>query len=131
MSLGPFLLKFVKFGLVGVTGAFIDFGLTFLLKNKMRLNKYVANSTGFMCAVLNNYLLNRWWTFENQDPQILPQFFKFLMIALVGLALNNWIIYYLHQRLKLVGFWPAKVIATCIVVLWNFGANLAFTFRPV
>ena len=33
-----------------------------------RANKYLANSSGFVCAVVSNYLLNRIWTFESHDP---------------------------------------------------------------
>jgi putative flippase GtrA len=122
------LIKFVKFGVVGVSGVIVDFGTTWLLKEKVRLNKYVANSTGFACAVVSNYLLNRWWTFHSSDPDVGAQFAKFTAVALVGLAMNNAIIYYLTER-KGTKFYMAKAIATGIVVLWNFGANYVFTFN--
>lgn len=122
-----FFTKFIKFGLVGVTGLIVDFGITWLLKEKLKLNKYVANSAGFMCAVLNNFVLNRIWTFESSDPGIALQFGKFLLVALIGLALNNGIIYLTSDR-RGVPFYGAKLIATGIVMLWNFGANWLFTF---
>jgi Predicted membrane protein len=122
------LIKFVKFGVVGVSGVIVDFGTTWLLKEKARLNKYVANSTGFACAVVSNYLLNRWWTFHSSDPDVGVQFAKFTAVALVGLGMNNAIIYYLTER-KGTKFYVAKAIATGIVVLWNFGANYVFTFK--
>jgi putative flippase GtrA len=123
-----FILKFIKFGVVGVSGVVVDFGITWLLKEKARTNQYFANSTGFMCAVVNNFLLNRIWTFHSQDPSIALQFGKFLMIALVGLALNNGIIYLLNEK-RGMKFYTAKLIATGIVMLWNFGANYLITFR--
>lgn len=81
-----------------------------------------------MFAVLSNYFLNRWWTFHSQDPAIVMQFGKFLLVALVGLGLNNGIIYFLNERNKMK-FYPAKLVATGVVMLWNFGANYTFTFH--
>lgn len=123
-----FIWKFFKFGLVGVTGIIVDFGLTWLCREKLRINQYLSNSIGFMSAVVNNFILNRIWTFNSQDPSIALQFGKFLLVALVGLALNNGIVYVLNER-KGFKFYPAKLIATAVVVLWNFGANYTFTFK--
>lgn len=122
------IVKFVKFGVVGVSGVFVDFGITWLMRDKLKLNQYVANSTGFMCAVVSNYVLNRLWTFHSTDPGIAIQFGKFFIVALIGLGLNNGIIYLLNER-RQVKFYTAKLIATGIVMIWNFGANYLFTFH--
>ena len=39
--------QFIKFCVVGGSGVFIDFGITYLCKEWLRLNKYLANSLGF------------------------------------------------------------------------------------
>ncbi|MCC6459552.1 MAG: GtrA family protein [Saprospiraceae bacterium] len=121
------LWKFLKFGAVGFSGVFVDFGVTWLCKEKLRLNQYIANSTGFMCAVVSNYFLNRVWTFHSQDPSVATQFSKFLLASLIGLAINNAIIYLLNERFK-VNFYVAKLCATGVVTVWNFWANYTFTF---
>ena len=43
-------LQFINFCVVGGTGVVVDFGITFLFKEKLKLNKYIANSLGFMAA---------------------------------------------------------------------------------
>ena len=122
------VIKFLKFGVVGVSGVVVDFGITWLLKERLQLNKYLANTSGFLCAVLSNYLLNRAWTFQSQDTAIGVQFAKFFAVALVGLAINNALIYLLNGRQKMP-FYYAKGLATAIVMVWNFGANYLFTFH--
>lgn len=122
------LWKFLKFGVVGFSGVFVDFGITWLCREKIRLNQYLANSTGFLCAVISNYLLNRVWTFESSDPAVVVQFSKFLLASLIGLALNNGIIYLLNERFR-VNFYLAKLVATAVVMLWNFWANYTYTFN--
>jgi len=122
------LVKLFKFGVIGASGVVVDFGITWLLKERAGLNKYIANSTGFACAVVSNYLLNRVWTFHSHDPNVAMQFGKFVIIALIGLLLNNGIIYWLTERQN-VRFYPSKLFATGVVMLWNFWANYTFTFK--
>lgn len=120
--------KFLKFGVVGFSGVFVDFGVTWLCRDVFSLNQYLANSTGFLCAVVSNYILNRIWTFSSRDPAVAAQFSKFLVASLVGLGINNGIIYVLNERCS-INFYGAKLIATGVVTLWNFWANYTFTFR--
>ncbi len=120
-------LKFIKFGIVGFSGLLVDFGLTWICKEKLKLQKYLSNSIGFMAAASSNYYLNRIWTFESQSPEIVEQYTKFLMVSLVGLGLNNLLIYFLHEQ-KGYNFYRSKLIAIGCVILWNFTANYFFTF---
>ncbi|WP_051189523.1 GtrA family protein [Daejeonella oryzae] len=122
-----FFLKFVKFGIVGFSGIFVDFGITFLCKEKLKIQKYVANSLGFTAATISNYILNRFWTFQSHDKAQLLQFGKFFGIALIGLVLNNLLIYLFNDKLKF-NFYLSKVFAIAIVSVWNFFANYLYTF---
>ncbi|TDG37892.1 GtrA family protein [Pedobacter changchengzhani] len=123
------LLRILKFGLTGLLGMAIDFGATWLFKEKIKINKYVANAIGFTLAVTNNYFINRIWTFQSKNPHLGTEFSKFLFVSLVGLALNTYIIYLFHQRKNGTNFYIAKFFAIAIVFVWNFLANWLFTFR--
>ena len=120
-------LQFIKFCVVGGTGVVVDFGITFLFKEKLKLNKYIANSLGFMAAASTNYLLNRWWTFRSHDPEVAQQYVQFVGISAIGLILNNIIIYLLNDKARL-NFNLSKLIAIGLVTLWNFFMNYYFTF---
>jgi putative flippase GtrA len=123
----PFFLKFLKFCVVGFSGMLVDFGVTWLMKEKLRINKYIANSCGFILAASSNYMLNRIWTFESHRPQIVSEYFSFIGISVIGLALNNLIVYFLSDKLKW-NFYLSKIFAIGVVILWNFGMNFMFTF---
>jgi len=123
-----FIVKFLKFGITGFTGMLIDFGVTWLLKEKGHWNKYLANTTGFILAVVNNYILNRVWTFKSTNPEWMVEFEKFFVLSIIGLCINNLIIYLLTEKRK-TNFYIAKAIAVGVVVLWNFFSNYFFTFR--
>jgi putative flippase GtrA len=122
-----FLLKFIKFCLVGFSGIFVDFGTTYFLKEVLKVQKYVANAIGFTLAATTNYFLNRIWTFNSHNPQILEEFSRFFVIALIGLGINSAIIWLLNGKFK-INFYLSKLVATLIVTLWNFLINAYFTF---
>ncbi len=121
------ILKLIKFGVVGFSGMLIDFGITWLLKEKMKINKYVANSTGFILAASSNYLWNRLWTFNSVNDQIATEYLSFIIVSVMGLFFNNLIIYICSEKLR-VNFYISKLIAIFFVTLWNFGMNYFFTF---
>jgi putative flippase GtrA len=122
-----FLLKFIKFCMVGFSGIFVDFGTTYFFKEVLKVQKYVANAIGFTLAATTNYFLNRIWTFNSHNPQILQEFSRFFIIALIGLGINSAIIWLLNGKFK-INFYLSKLIATLIVTLWNFLINAYFTF---
>ena len=124
-----FLVKFLKFGLVGFSGVFVDFGITYLTKEKLHVPKYLANAIGFTTAASTNYILNRVWTFESSNPEIGWEYTQFLTISLIGLGINTLILWLLVSRFKM-NFYLAKVFAIAVVTVWNFLANNYITFNP-
>lgn len=121
------LFRFLKFGIVGFTGTAIDFGLTWLCKEKFHIKKFVANAIGFVVAASNNYVLNRIWTWGSESTHIGTEYLMFLGVSVVGLGINTLILYLLHEKAKM-NFYFAKVGATLVVMLWNFLANNYITF---
>jgi putative flippase GtrA len=122
------ILKFLKFCVVGFTGLVIDFGTTWLLKEKIRINKYFANSAGFVIAATSNYIWNRVWTFQSENSHIAEEYFSFILISIAGLGISNLLVYIFSDRMK-INFYLSKLIAIGVVTLWNFIMNFIITFR--
>ncbi len=119
--------KFLKFGLVGISGVFVDFGITFLLRNKLKVHQYLANATGFLTAASTNYIFNRIYTFHSQNPHMLWEYGKFIGVSLVGLGINTLVLWLLVSKAQW-NFYFAKVFAIGAATFWNFFINLAITF---
>lgn len=115
----------MKFGVAGLSGLAIDFGLTWLLKEKAGINKYIANSCGFITAAANNYVINRYWTFHS-TKNWLPELGRFISIALIGLLISNLLIMYLQKRK--FNFYLSKGVSVVCVFAWNFLCNYFFNF---
>jgi len=122
-----FVFKFIKFCAVGFSGMIIDFGTTWLLKEKARVNKYIANSTGFILAATSNYIWNRFWTFHSENTHVATEYLSFILISIAGLGLNNLILYFFTDKLKF-NFYLSKLIAIGFVTVWNFVLNYLITF---
>ncbi len=124
-----FITKMVKFGLVGLSGVFVDYFVTFSMKEIFLINKYIANTSGFITAASTNYLLNRRWTFKSTNPAIVKEYLKFFGISLAGLLLNNFIIWLLTDYALSIHFYLSKFIAILVVFIWNFFMNHYFNFH--
>lgn len=129
--------KFLKFSVVGGLGSLVDFGLTALCLSLLGIGEYFSNAIGFVLAASFNYTLNRLWTFRSQNPNVKGEFIKFLGVSIVGLGINSLV---LLCYLEFVGvwldiggyhlkdFWIAKILATGVVLFWNFFVNKYYTF---
>ena len=120
--------KFIKFCLVGVIGLSIDLGSLVIMVEYLHWNLYAANLISFVLALTNNFYLNKYWTFRDQNAAILVQYVKFAIISLIGLGLN-FLILYLLVDLAHLWYVYAKLIIAVVVAFWNFGANHWWTFK--
>lgn len=122
------LSKLFRYGIVGCSGLVIDYAITYICKEKLRFNKYLANIMGFTIAVVNNYIWNRLWTFQSVNQHITTEFGSFLVISIIGLILNTTFLYFLHEKKK-ANFYLSKAFVILLVLLWNFSANSLITFH--
>jgi putative flippase GtrA len=119
------IFKFFKFIIVGFSGMVVDFSITFLLKEKLKVNRYLSNSVGFTMAASSNYLFNRFWTFQSNNPKVLLEFGTFFIISLIGLGINNLFLWLFERKVR---FYYAKFLAIMVTSVWNFSANYFLNF---
>lgn len=134
--------RFSKFLVVGTIGAVVDFGTLTLLIELVGLPTLVANTISFSAAVVSNFTFNRYWTYpDSRQKPISSQLGQFALVSLIGLAINNTILGLLEgpfDRLLLsmdsfvgYGYFPAKIVATIVVLFWNFFVNRYWTYNDV
>jgi dolichol-phosphate mannosyltransferase len=132
----PSLQRFLRFGLVGLSGVFVDMTVLYLLSDPSTLgwgltrSKIIASEV----AIINNFLWNDAWTFGDIARQQrgwqkrLKRLLKFNLICLAGLILN---VLLLNLLFNLFGInrYLANLIAIAAVTLWNFWVNLKLSWR--
>jgi putative flippase GtrA len=148
------LVRFAKFCVVGTIGTAIDFGILNLLYNVLGLPQVFSNVVSVSAATVNNYTWSRFWVYpETKHQQGGRKFVQFVIVSLIALGLNTAILWvtdhwFLGESglfgwlVSPVAGWMgaehsvlssngAKVIATGIVLFWNFFANRMWTFKDV
>ena len=130
------LERFVRFGLVGLSGVAVDMTVLYLLSDPHTLgwgltrSKLLAAET----AIVNNFIWNDAWTFgdlsKNQASAAarLRRFAKFQAICFGGLVLNT---IFLNVQFNWLGInrYLANAIAILVVTAWNFWLNLKLSWR--
>ena len=121
------IIKFIRFLAVGLSGMIIDFSITFICKEKLKLNKYIANSLGFSVAAISNFLLNRHYTFNSNNPDVSTEFYWFMGISIVSLLIYNIMVWTGINKMN-INFYLSKIMGIFVITFWNFFAHLLITF---
>ncbi|MBW4674098.1 MAG: glycosyltransferase [Desmonostoc geniculatum HA4340-LM1] len=128
--------RFIRFGLVGLSGVFVDMAVLYLLSDPTTLawpltrSKIIAGEI----AILNNFLWNDAWTFadvsarQQEWHQRAKRFVKFNVICLAGLVLNVLILNLVFNFL-IPNRYVANLIAIAVATIWNFWVNLKLSWR--
>ena len=122
------IIKFIKFLSVGLSGMIIDFSITYICKEKLLVNKYISNSLGFSTAAISNFFLNRYFTYQSNDPDIATEFYWFTGISIISLFIYNGIVWLGINKLNFK-FYSSKMLAIFFITFWNFFAHLLITFH--
>lgn len=118
--------QFSLFTLVGVVGTAAHYIVLVVLVELLALNAVASSAAGALCGALVNYLLNHRFTFRSAMPhgKTLP---RFLTVATAGFAINA-LIMYLGVEVAQMYYLLVQILATGMVLVWNFVANKLWTF---
>lgn len=118
--------QLVRFAAVGAVGTCAHYLLLVVLVEAGGANEVVASTAGALLGALVNYMLNRRYTFRSsrRHGEALP---RFLAIAGLGLLINFGLMLVMVEALH-IHYLLAQVMATVLVLLWNFAGNRLITF---
>ncbi len=118
---------FTRFCSIGAIATVLQYAILILLVTVLSVPATFASATGFMISALANYALNYRYTFRS-DKKHLDALSKFTTVALIGLVLNTSIMY-LFVDLLGVFYLFSQVVATVIVLVFNFLGHNYWSFR--
>ncbi|WP_407432278.1 GtrA family protein [Methanobrevibacter sp.] len=115
-------LQFFRFIFVGGTAFIIDFCI-YILLCYLGINYLIAAAVAFFISVIANYILSTSWVFnQSQIENRAVEFNIFLAISIVGWIFTE-ILLYLFVDILSLGLILSKIIASFLVLFWNFGAR--------
>lgn len=130
------ITRFIRFGVVGLSGVFVDMTFLYLLSDSSTLALPLTRSKIIAAelAIINNFLWNDIWTFKDiskQQPskrQKIKRFIKFNIVCLGGLILNVLLLNFFFNVFGLNRY-LANLLAIAVVTFWNYWLNLKLSWR--
>ena len=121
------LRQFLRFAGAGAIGTAVQYVILIVLVQLAWSGAVAASFIGFVCGALVNYFLSHRYVFSSNLPHR-EAVLKFFTVAVVGLGINTMIMVAGVQMLNL-HYLLVQVIATGLVLAWNFAGNKSWTFR--
>lgn len=140
--------QLVKYGLVGMVGLVIDMGIFYLLVNFFAvhypfseaissllggnmsvgmLDILISNIISQTLAVINNFILNSYFTFKVTDSK-LKRFASFAGVAIIGMVISS-LLLTLFIGIFGINDMISKIMSIFIVAAIQFIINKLFTFK--
>lgn len=106
----------------------VDFLFLYALTEFFGLHYLISAAIAYVFGMTTNYTLNKIYNFKNKSSEVKKQFLLFIFVALIGLGLNQIILYILVERF---GLWYifAKAVGVLIVMIWSFYGHKKITFN--
>jgi putative flippase GtrA len=147
--------RFVKFLVVGIVGAVVDFGSYNILLTVFSATALadggwmptIAGTISFILAIISNFFWNRFWTYpDSRAKKIGTQFVQFFFVNFLAVLIRIPIIRFTHipfenltetivpafsAYAERIGNNLALALAVGIALFWNFFVNRYWTYSDV
>jgi putative flippase GtrA len=119
----------ILYGLIGLTGAFLDMAIFIVLTTRFGLYYQLSNLLSVTIGITNNFFWNARFNFKRWDRLFL-RFASFYIIGIVGLLISAGLL------LLLIGFLHlptvlSKAMTFVFVALSQFVLNKRISFRNI
>jgi len=130
------LKQFIKFGLVGVVGFFVDSSALYAFMDFLGLGLYAGRVASYLVAATTTWALNRAYTFSHSkgnDGNKRKQWSKFLLVNSLGGFINYGVYALLVSVYAIFASFPVLAIAIGSIsgLFFNFFLSRKIVFRNV
>ena len=112
-------LQLIRFATVGASGYVVNLGVFALCVHVLGIDYRIAAPIAFVVSVINNFWLNRHWTFDARHEHPMLQGVRFFAVSLVAFGFT-----YVVLVALVSGAGMSKVVAQAIAIV--AGTPLSF-----
>ncbi len=126
-----FLSKAARFFTVGASGLGVNYLSSLLFSSSLDMWYIHATILGIMFSISSNFVLNKYWTFEDRDftpKRTMIQYGKFAGFSSIGALVQIGMVYYLVDGFSL-SYPISLVLAVGTAAFSNFVLNKKWTFK--
>lgn len=111
----------VKFSLVGVSNTLIDFLIFTIFHEVIGAGYIISQIIGYSSGILNSFILNKKWTFEDRScsKDAVFKLIRFIIVNLISLGITLFFMNFLVKKAN-INVYVSKVIVTFIAQISNF-----------
>jgi putative flippase GtrA len=121
-------LQLVRFGVVGGIGFAVNLAVYAVCVRALGIDYHIAAVAAWVVAVLNNFVLNRHWTFDAGDGRARFQAVRFVVVSLVAFGFSLILLTLLVEAAGVPKV-PAQALAVAASMPLNFLGNKLWSFR--
>jgi dolichol-phosphate mannosyltransferase len=121
---------FLKFALVGLSGVIINLS-SFIFLLHFGINKFIASPLAIEISIINNFLLNNYWTFKtrNSFDNLWLRGLKFKGVSLLALGVSYSTFLVLSLVMHKIPPTMQQAIAIVPAFMVNYFLNSSWTFK--
>jgi putative flippase GtrA len=113
-----FFKDIFKYGFVSVVALAVDVGILYILVEYFKFHYIFAATIAFCFGLAVNYTMGKIFVFKNSKLPPLQEYISYAVIGVIGLILNDLIIYLLVWLQ--VWYLYAKAVSVTVVFFFNF-----------
>lgn len=126
---GSLVEQLLRYFVVGGISFLVDYGSLWLLTEKAGFQYLISAAIAFLLGLICNYVLSTKWVFgESRIKSHWGEFVAFAAIGVIGLGLNELIMYVCTDGAGL-HYMISKIVSAIIVFFWNFLARRFLLFK--
>lgn len=121
-----FKATFARFAVAGTIATLMQYAVLILWVEALHLSAVSGSGCGCVLGAIVSYALNYHFTFRSIRPHRSAAW-RFVAVAAIGLLINVVLMRLLNGRLRME-YLLAQVVATSVVLLWNFVGGAFWSF---
>ena len=122
-------IQFFRYIFVGGAAFIVDFASLFIFTDIFGVYYLTSAAIAFILGLIANYILSIRWVFNKRSlDNMWSEFAIFAVIGIIGLGLNELIIWLFTDYVGLF-YLVSKIIAAALILFWNFFARKFTLFR--
>lgn len=123
-------LQFFRYVFVGGVATVVDWGVLFVLTDLCKLYHLISAIVSFIAGLMVNFVLSKLLVFNANEARVNKVFelLGYAVIGVVGLGITE-LIMYLFSDLAHLHYMLSKMIATAVVLIWNYLARKFILYK--
>lgn len=123
-------LQFFRYVFVGGIATVVDWGILFILTDVAHIHHLLSSVVSFVAGLITNFILSKLLVFKASEAKTKAtlEFIGYAIIGVVGLGITE-IIMFLLTDCVAFHYMLSKVVATVIVLVWNYVARKKLLYK--